>query len=554
MKVTEPATGEKFKLQKGTGQAQTQARFDALSCKRLAVQQAVACEAKMGHLPDEYKYNVDGSTMIIETDGKGAPMYRVVSCNEADEWEKKLLKDPLTSIRFKEGLDMGLKWMQLTNGVGDMGAMVLIVAVPGMPPGRFFRAEVQGLVFGEDSSKFGYVYFSASRCMKGLPDDAQAIMDAEERPCNPWSDYFKGPFTEAIVKLSTAYNMIDPATGLRFESVCTIDGENVVNRELLHPSVFQTLDANNISVLKNRPSCTQYDNTCDASANFRDKNTGLRHVVRNNINTSNRFLEGKLDEAFTAMRAAFPMTTMTSAHQKQAMGGILRFVYVCRSKYVTSEKSIIGARRSFQVRTPGKDLLRPIFGREESTVDALRIIKSLCYTTFADDELKNIHTHFPEMISIQKEFGRVTNLDLDRLGIAKLPDGEHKDRDALCLAQQGPVDLTHHETRQREIAYAQRHETAAAQKEIVKATALVEKEVEAARELVAKSKEKNDKARATATEKARVKALAPQQRKTDASCLAKKAATIAKKEKATKRKEEAAVKVAAAAALVNAAI
>jgi hypothetical protein len=26
----------------------------------------------MGHLPDEYKYNVDGSTMIIEIDGTGA--------------------------------------------------------------------------------------------------------------------------------------------------------------------------------------------------------------------------------------------------------------------------------------------------------------------------------------------------------------------------------------------------------------------------------------------------------------------------------------------------
>ena len=71
MKV-KSATGETLKLQKGTGQTQTIARFDGLSCKTLAVQQAVACETKMSHLPDEYKYNVDGSTMIIEIDGTGA--------------------------------------------------------------------------------------------------------------------------------------------------------------------------------------------------------------------------------------------------------------------------------------------------------------------------------------------------------------------------------------------------------------------------------------------------------------------------------------------------
>ncbi len=66
-------------------------------------------------------------------DGKNGAMYRIVSCDEADQWEKRLLKNPLTSIRFQRGLDMGLKWMLLDNGIGDFGKMVLILAIPGIP-------------------------------------------------------------------------------------------------------------------------------------------------------------------------------------------------------------------------------------------------------------------------------------------------------------------------------------------------------------------------------------------------------------------------------------
>lgn len=531
-----------FKLQKGKGQVQTDARFDALSCKRLATQQAVIIETKMGHLPDQNKYNVDGSVFLIESDGKGGTMYRFVSVKEATEWENKLLKNPLTSIRHQQGLDMGLKWMHLTNHVGDFGDMVLVVAVPGMPQGRFHCAKVQGLVFGEDSSKYGYVYFAQTRCMRGVTEDPQAIVDDRERPCNPWSHYFQGPFVESILKYMNAYNMIDPKTDERFEVCCTIDGEACIDRELLHPDVFEKLAAHKIGVIKNRPSGTQFDNTCDAADNFRDKNVGLQYVVKNNINTSNPFLEGKLAYAFAGMRAAFPEVTMTAAHQRQAINGMVRFSFVCRGKWVTSQKAVVGARRTFQARSPDTELLRPIFGHEESTVDSFRLLRHLCYSTFTDEELDNIHMHFPEMISIQKEKGRVTNVDLDRLGIAKLPEGEHKDRDALCLAQQGPLDLTHHETRVRETAYAQRKETAATQKEI-----------DDARALVAKNKKKMDKAALVAAEKARVKKLTPEQKKTDPACILKAAQNKEKKEKTQQKRDAEAAKVAEATARVNAA-
>jgi hypothetical protein len=131
---------------------------------------------------------------------------------------------------------------------------------------------------------------------------------------------------------------------------------------------------------------------------------------------------------------------------------------------------------------------------------------------------------------------------LDRFGIAKLPEGQHKDRDNLCLAQQAPVELTHHETRLREAAYAQRKETTEAQKEIENARAVVEK-----------NKQKTDKAEKAAAEKARVQSLTPEQRKTDPACMLKTAQKKAKKEKAQQKKDAEAAKVAAATARVNAA-
>lgn len=532
MKVTNSATGEVTKIQKGKGQVQTEARYKALSCKRMAVQQGVMVETRMGHLPDWYKWNVDASTMILEIDGKGVPMYRVVSCHVANTWEEQLFKNPLTSIRFQEGLDMGLKWMHLCNGNGDFGSMVLIISVPGLPQGRFFCAKVQGLGFDADSTKYGTVYFAASRCMKGLPDNAQATVDEDDRPCNPWSHYFQNVFIDDIKRYADAYATVNPETGEQFESVVTIDGEACVNRELMASDVFEKLSDENIVVIKNRPSGTAYDNANDASDNFRDKNTGLKHAVTHNIDTSNAHLEKGLRDAFKQMRAAYPSVTMTSAHEKQAIIGVSRFTWVCKQKYVSAEKGIIGFRRSCQVRSPGKDLLRSILGHEHSTVDTFRLMKHLCLTKFSEEEFDNIQSHFPEMMHLHRVNGRVTNADMDLLGICKLPEGEHKDRDALCLAQQGPVDLTHHETRQRESVYASRKETAATEKARADAVILVRKHTQKQATIASKD-----------AEKARVKLLTKEQKLSDPACIAKAALALAKKGK------KAAKDVAAAAAL-----
>jgi hypothetical protein len=78
--------------------------------------------------------------------------------------------------------------------------------------------------------------------------------------------------------------------------------------------------------------------------------------------------------------------------------------------------------------------------------------------------MDNIYLHAEEMIYIWKEKGRLSNEDMDRLNICKSPVDEHKDRDNLCLSQQGPVCLTHEETRKRELDWNERKAFAATNK------------------------------------------------------------------------------------------
>ena len=58
----------------------------------------------------------------------------------------------------------------------------------------------------------------------------------------------------------------------------------------MDPKVFEDLDVAKISVLKNRPSVSHFDNADNASDNFCDKNTGLKEVTKNSVNTFDEFL------------------------------------------------------------------------------------------------------------------------------------------------------------------------------------------------------------------------------------------------------------------------
>lgn len=629
------------KIEGGKGQTQTIARYKALCCIRMAVQQACMKECYLGVLPDIGKFNVDASTGISHNNGAGAAMYRVVSCRQGDYIEAEeyaaaarkasLLKDPITSIRFQDSLNIFLKWMQLNGGEGDFGQVCLIVAVPGMPEGSYHFQRIAGLTNGTDSTVTGALYFAPTRCMKGKKStsrtqatalvttssedsdndmapttqarvgttaaahrgsrresdsdnedghsdgDNQEFEDWEEReqpevgaaaqaqlgpealatigrdsslPANGWNHYFRYILVPDILKLqdSTFNNGILDEDNQRFGSCCSIDGEATINCELLEPSVYELFAEHDINVIKNRPSCTQFDNACDASDNFRDKNTGLRELAKKNVDTTCKSLQHNLKAAFTSLRAAFPQVTMSVTQQNKAETAIMRFVYMGKQKYVTAIKARIGAERAGDVISQQYPNIHPITGRENSTVNFEYILTNLCYTSLEEGDLENIRNHAPEMIAETRRVGRLSNEFMDDLNIAKLPEGEHRDRDMACLAQQGPVCLTHAATRAREEAYAQRKIQAAHQASVDRAQALIDSNAQAARKLAEANARK-------IAETARISQLSPEAKA--AEIRAKKAADLLKKIAATLAKEEKARIVAerlqAAHALVAAA-
>ena len=108
----------------------------------------------------------------------------------------------------------------------------MIIAVAGMQPGQFFKADVKGLTNGTDSTVLGVVYFAESRCMKGNKDTPAT---------NGWNDYFITVLAEDVKKFLDFHNMLD-SEGEQLPANVTIDGEACVNGELMDPRVFELLN------------------------------------------------------------------------------------------------------------------------------------------------------------------------------------------------------------------------------------------------------------------------------------------------------------------------
>jgi hypothetical protein len=86
----------------------------------------------------------------------------------------------------------------------------------------------------------------------------------------------------------------------------------------------------------------------------------------------------------------------------------------------------------------------------------ISLATKLFYTCLRDGYFDNIMRHAAEMVAETRRVGRLSNAFMDTLDIVKLPEGEHKDRGASCLAQQGPVCLTHAATITREESFARK--------------------------------------------------------------------------------------------------
>ena len=99
-------------------------------------------------------------------------------------------------------------------------------------------------------------------------------------------------------------------------------------------------------MIKNRPSCTEMDNDCDASDNFRDKNAGLKDLAKKNVNTTNVTLLFHIRKAFKSAKETYPSINMSASQISKLEDAIMRFVYMSKMKWVTAIKARTGAERA----------------------------------------------------------------------------------------------------------------------------------------------------------------------------------------------------------------
>ena len=87
-------------------------------------------------------------------------------------------------------------------------------------------------------------------------------------------------------------------------------------------------------------------------------------------------------------------------------------------------------------------MARKVLGFESSTVCLETIIRQ-CYTEIPDAEMDHMLLHAPEVIQTVRANGVVPDKLLDTLGIFKLEESEHINRDGLVTWRQHAMVSSH---------------------------------------------------------------------------------------------------------------
>jgi hypothetical protein len=97
---------------------------------------------------------------------------------------------------------------------------------------------------------------------------------------------------------------------------------------------------------------------------------------------------------------------------------------------------------------------RSVVGYDHSTV-CLETVLGLCYSQISTEDMDHMFLHAPEVIHKIRSDGAVTDVFLDDLGIVKLPDGIHINRDNLVTLRQHAHVMSHRDSKAKFVNYLQ---------------------------------------------------------------------------------------------------
>lgn len=175
---------------------------------------------------------------------------------------------------------------------------------------------------------------------------------------------------------------------------------------------------------------------------------------------------------------------------------------------------------------------RTVAGFEKSTV-CLETVMARCYSTISDDALDHMFINAPEVIEQVRLNGSITDDLLDRLKIAKLPEGQRINRDDLVTWRQHAHVLSHSDSKAKFINYLQMRADKnnpvlqLQLKQQEQAARIIARETAANEKTAAAIRDRDLKAADKAAEKERRNRLTPVEAKLEAA--ARKAETARKK-------------------------
>jgi hypothetical protein len=146
-------------IKKRKAQDLTVARLLALIDVRVTYKIVCCLLAFSGTLSAPYKWNFDGTTVVVSKDHTNELVCHIHDKGDTDidtKWQ------PLNNSRIPSEMNLLVKWMHLCNALGECSDLTLIVAVLSMAPDTFCVQEVMGMS-NCDKPCPGRLYFCESR-------------------------------------------------------------------------------------------------------------------------------------------------------------------------------------------------------------------------------------------------------------------------------------------------------------------------------------------------------------------------------------------------------
>jgi hypothetical protein len=249
------------------------------------------------------------------------------------------------------------------------------------------------------------------------------------------------------------------ADGTPMQAFYYQDGEANVLKSLMTDATHQeAFKQANIIPCKGPPSLTCYHQSNDVQTTFCDLKKGVVTATKEGKDVTNETLRINLAKAFDDLEQKFGSSNnkLLTSYQRSKIVHACEVISwcMCNNGYVTQEKIKRGYRVTGQHRpVPGSTPDDSSFKFSTFNVDApdldlatvdFELVMSKCTTPRSSAEYETLVRNVPAMVAKIRAEGRATDAYMDELGIPKLPEGQHVDRDGKVLCQQHAQVLLEH--------------------------------------------------------------------------------------------------------------